>query len=373
MPANTKVLPADAIAAATHDDPRGYYAALAGQGMFFDAALDCWVTSAADVVTEILDHPSLRVRPPAEPVPQSLQDSAAGRIFAALVRMTDGPAHGPLKQAISAALDSVSEAQIRQSAIDVMPALALPARPDGAQITRFSYALPTVVLAHWIGIPQADWPELIDEVLAFVRCVAPGGSEMDMRAGIQAASRLEQRVRAQLSAPGPLLQRLDAEIARSGLPDGEALLVANAIGLWFQACEGCAGLIGLSLLAAHSNPNPSPSPSPSGQRAADWVDAVLDDLPPIQNTRRFAAADAVIAGCPLHAGDRVLSVLASQGEGMAHSHAFGYGPHACPGASWARTLAVAGIEYVLQSGVTEEVLAQYAWRRSANARVPEFY
>lgn len=367
MPANTKVLPADAIAAATHDDPRGYYAALAGQGMFFDAALDCWVTSAADVVTETLDHPGLRVRPQAEPVPPSLQGSAAGRIFAALVRMTDGPAHGPLKQAISAALDSVSEAQIRQSAIDVMPALALPVRPDGAQITRFCYALPTVVLAHWIGIPQADWPELIDEVQAFVRCVAPGGSEMDMRAGIQAARRLEQRVRAQLPAPRPLLQRLDTEIKRSGLPDGPTLLVANVIGLWFQACEGCAGLIGLSLLAAQSNP------SVSGHHAADWVDTVLDDLPPIQNTRRFVAADAMIAGCPLHAGDRVLSVLASRGEGMAHSHAFGHGPHACPGALWARTIAAAGIEHVLQSGVTAEVLARYAWRRSANARVPEFY
>lgn len=365
MPANHNVSPSDPLAAATHDDPSDYYAVLAEQGLVFDATLRCWMSADADVVAATLSHPHMRVRPPTELVPPSLQGSAAGHLFAALVRMTDGPAHGPLKQAIETALDSVSEADIYQSAIDVMPALSLPSRPSGEQITHFSYALPTVVLAHWIGIPQASWQELIDEVLAFVRCVAPGGSEMDMRAGIQAASQLELRVRAQLPAPGPLLQQLDAEIACSGLPDGQALLVANAIGLWFQACEGCAGLIGLSLLAAQSNW--------SQLVAADLVDAVLDNLPPIQNTRRFAAGDVEIAGCPLHAGDMVVSVLATRSAGMVHNHAFGHGPHACPGERWARTLAIAGIEHVQQSGVAAEVLAQYAWRRSANARVPEFY
>jgi cytochrome P450 len=259
----------------------------------------------------------------------------------------------------------LSAVALQQSVIDVIPRIALPTRPSGAQITRFSYALPTVVLAHWIGIPQEHWHELIDEVLAFVRCVAPGGRAQEISAGIQAASQLEQRVRAQLSAPGPLLQQLDAEIARSGLPDGQGLLVANAIGLWFQACEGCAGLIGLSLLAAQLNR--------SRLAAADLVDAVLDDLPPIQNTRRFAAADVEIAGCPLHAGDMLVSVLATRRAGMVHNHAFGHGPHACPGARWARTLAIVGIEHVQQSGVTAQVLAHYTWRRSGNARVPEFY
>lgn len=365
MPANQNALPTDPLAAATHDDPRSYYAELAEQGLVFDTTLRCWVSADADVVAATLSHPHMRVRPSAEPVPPNLQGSTAARLFAALVRMTDGPGHAPLKRAIESALDSVSTAEIHQSAIDVIPQLALPARPAGAEITRFHYALPTAVLAHWIGIPQEHWPALIDEVLAFVRCVAPGGSDEEISAGIQAASQLERRVRAQLQAPGPLLLRLDTEIARTGLPDRQALLVANVVGLWFQACEGCAGLMGLALQATQ------PDALPRG--AAGRLDAVLDGLPPIQNTRRFAAGDVEIAGCPLHAGDMVLTVLSTRSEGMTKNHAFGHGPHACPGARWARTLAIAGIEHVQQSGVTAEVLARYAWRRSANARVPEFY
>ncbi|MCP9758685.1 cytochrome P450 [Aquitalea sp. S1-19] len=364
MPARNEIQPADPVAAATHDDPRSYYAALAERELFFDPALRCWIASSAQAVGAALSHPALRVRPLAEPVPIALLDTGAAKLFASLVRMTDGPGHGPLKAALEAALASVSEADICQSAIDAIPALALPTSPSGAEITRFNYALPTVVLAHWIGIPRESWGALVDEVLAFVRCIAPGGSDAEIAAGIQAAAQLEQRVRHQLHAPGPLLQQLVTEFERTGLPDVQTLLIANVVGLWFQACEGCAGLIGQALMLANG--------SGAQSSALDLVDAVLDATPPIQNTRRFAAAGVSIAGCPMHAGDVLLAVLPAKDEMTQQHFAFGHGQHACPGARWARSIAIAGIEFLLQAGIGQKVLQQ-RWRRSLNARVPEFF
>ncbi|WP_375056590.1 hypothetical protein [Zobellella sp. DQSA1] len=350
--------PNDPVAAATHEEPRAYYARLAARSPYFDAALACWVAASVPAVGEVLSHPALLVRPETEPVPGPLQDTPAGALFAALVRMTDGPAHGPLKAAIRTALDSIDEQDIRRNTRAVA-ALLIPATAwSGAAVTRFNYALPGLVLAQGFGIPRDHWPALADEVLALVRCIAPGGSEEEIAAGARAAARLEQRVRERLMKPGPLLGRLCAEFERAGLAD--SLLVANAVGLLFQACEGCAGLLGQALILAGKK---------AGWDGARLVEAVLDDMPPIQNTRRFVARDARVAGCPLQRGDTVLAVLAAEGRNLA----FGQGPHACPGARWARVIAVSGGDYLQQSGLDPRMLARYRWRRSLNVRVPEFF
>jgi cytochrome P450 len=364
MSAHDDLPPSNPVAAATHDDPTGYYATLAERGLFFDSALRCWVAPSANSVAEVLSHPNLLVRPPTELVPTALLNTEAAKIFAALVRMTDGPGHQPLKAAVKAALDSISEAEVDQSARELAPTIPLSVPPTGSDITRFNYAFPCVVLAHWIGIPKEDHIELADEVLAFVRCIAPGGSNSEIRAGIEAAGRLEKRVRNQLKAPGILLQRLATEFDQTGLPDTEVLLISNVLGLWFQACEGCAGLIGQALMLKYLRETQS--------NAEELLDAILDATPPIQNTRRFAAAEANISGCPIHCGDVLLAILPAQDEASQKNFAFGHGPHACPGSRWARSISTAGIDYLLKSGVNKTILRQHRWRRSLNARVPEF-
>ena len=145
----------------------------------------------------------------------------------------------------------------------------------------------------------------------------------------------------------------------------ERLLAANVVGLWFQACEGCAGLIGQALMLAGMGE--------SQGSALDLIDAVLDATPPIQNTRRFATTDVNISGCPLHVGDMLLAVLPAR-DGMTRlNFAFGHGRHACPGSRWARSIARVGLEYLLEAGADREIPWQHRWRRSLNARVPEFF
>src|ERR1700730_9947136 len=107
-PSAREPFPSDPIAAVTHRDPYPYYARLvAERPLYFDPDLGLWVASSAEAVAAVLASERCRVRPPAEPVPAAIAGTPAGEVFRRLVRMTDGEAHGPLKQAVSAALAGV--------------------------------------------------------------------------------------------------------------------------------------------------------------------------------------------------------------------------------------------------------------------------
>jgi cytochrome P450 len=333
-------------------------------GLDFDTAVHAWVASSAEAVQAILSHPELRVRPISEPVPPALLGTPAAAIFASLVRMTDGPNHGPLKLAVQNALDYFSAEDIRVSALQIAAGIPLPTPLTGEALTRFNYQLSTRVLAQAFGLPQEDWPVIATEVQHFVRCIAPGGTEAEIKAGIVAADQLAQRIHRQIAAPGPLLQQLMVTIEQSDLPKASTLVVANALGLFFQAYEGCAGLIGMALLRARDD---------AVHDAGALVEAVIADTPTFQNTRRFVAANMTISGCPFHAGDTILVTLTAKDASSAQNNAFGHGQHACPGSHWARAIATAGVTYLMQQGFDWSILDRYQWRRSPNARVPEFY
>jgi cytochrome P450 len=112
---------------------------------------------------------------------------------------------------------------------------------------------------------------------------------------------------------------------------------------------------------------------------------VLRYDPPVQNTRRFLAQDLSLAGQTMPAGDAILVVLAAAGRdpsanpNPAHfdifrkyrpAWTFGAGPHACPGAALAVTIAAAGITQLLTSGADPEQLTTPAmYRPSQNLRI----
>lgn len=355
----------DAVSAATKDDPRADYQTLSAQGLFFDHYRRCWVAASRETAHAVFHAPELMVRPQSEPVPATLAGTAAADIFAKLVRMNDGPVHLALKAAVQTALDSITDQDVRQATKELAHWFALPLPLDGASVTRFNYGLPILVLAKLFGIDGSYWSGLVDDVLAFTRCVAPGGTGEEMSAGMIAAERLTHCTQQQWQMPGPLLQNLLQAMGTLDKSDGsQPWAEANAIGLWFQACEGTAGLMGQGLLAGLQRGWQG--------NAAEWVEHVLNDLPPIQNTRRFVATDINLSGCPLHSGDEVLLLLAGHASSSEQNLAFGGGVHACPGARWARAIAITGIEHLLQQGVNAQTLLNRSWRRSPNARVPEF-
>lgn len=300
-------------------------------------------------VREALSHADLGVRPRHEPVPALLLATPAQPLFAALVRMRDDAGHPALKVAISTALASFSDNEIGQTATCVAQQLA-PRMLTAEQLTHFNYALPVCVLAEMLGVADRERAALVDNVLDFVRCIAPGGSEQQMASGAIAAGKLHEWMQ---TADGPLFIRLCQQIG------DRSVAIANAIGLFFQACEGTAGLLGQTLLLMQKR----------DVAAENGLSTVLQETPPIHATRRFALRDTELDGRPLAAGQAVLIALKTEGE----SFAFGYGSHRCPGAGWAQAIALSGIRHLLTFNIKPELLAHFRWRVSQNARVPEFF
>jgi cytochrome P450 len=159
--------------------------------------------------------------------------------------------------------------------------------------------------------------------------------------------------------------------------------VANRVGFLFQAYDATAGLIGNTLVALGRDPDLR-----SGADLGAVVAEVVRFDPPVQNTRRFLAADGVVAGVPMKAGDAILVVLAAANhDASVNPHperfdpgrrertvfTFGAGPHACPGETLATAIARAGVDALLAAGTEpERTLEGFTYRPSSNTRVPAF-
>jgi cytochrome P450 len=182
-----------------------------------------------------------------------------------------------------------------------------------------------------------------------------------------------------------LLGDLDREVASAGRAEREDA-VANGIGFLSQAYEATAGLIGNTLVTLGRH-----RPRRAGHTDPDELAAIVREVvrydPPVQNTRRFLARDATIAGQAMKAGDAVLVVLAAANRDpranpepsrfdpfrpSRRAFTFGSGPHACPGEAIATGIAVAGVRQLLASGVEPGRLAVVTYRTSVNTRVPIF-
>lgn len=313
----------------------------------WDDALQCWVIATPQLVREALLSADLGVRPAEEPVPAALLDTPMAPLFAGLARMRDGVPHHQLKASLQRALAACDEALIQQTASLCAQRLA-PTPPDAAALTRFNYGLPVCTLGALLGVPDSQWPGLIDDSLDLVRCIAPGGTPQQLTRGIAAAQRLCALLAAR---EGVLRQALEREIGDTRLE------LANALGLLFQACEATAGWIGQTFLLARQ-----------GGDVETALDSVLALTPPIQNTRRFVLRETQLGGCTLRVGQTLLLLLGADGE-----LAFGAGAHRCPGEGWARMIARCGVAHLRTLDIDERTLKHVQWRSSHNARVPEFY
>jgi len=357
--------PPHPVAAVTHADPYPYYAELVARApVHHDGTLGLWVASSADAVTAVLTSDLCRVRPPAEPVPRALVGSPAGDIFGQLVRMNDGRAHRDLKPAVSSTVEAIGGSRGVEQSRTWAQALSRELEPKD-----FVFHLPVYVVGSLLGVPRAMLRQTALWTGDFVWCLAP-------------ASRPEQVEQGKLAA-GQLLDLFRSR--RRGDPDP---VVANAIGLLFQAYEATAGLIGNTLLALARHPEARDQAGADPGTVRQIVQEVVRHDAPIQNTRRFLARSGIVAGHAMQEGDGVLVVLAAANRDPSananpdrldpfrkdrRSFTFGAGAHACPGEALATTIAAAGVEQLLRAGVDLERLAQTAtYRPSANARVPVF-
>jgi cytochrome P450 len=202
------------------------------------------------------------------------------------------------------------------------------------------YTLGTV-----LGIDPEHLHELARNAAAFARTLSPGASTGQIESGIAAADELWQIFARQAPPAG-----VDPDI-----------WICNVIGLFFQAYDSMAGLLGNSLLFMQAHPEVT------DVRVA--IRRTLHETPPIRNTRRFAADDTELGGRLIAAGTSLLIDLESamRDTGSGPSPGFGAGPHACPGQVIAFTIAAAALE--VGPGIEGIHPPYYPY---PNANVPDF-
>jgi cytochrome P450 len=386
VPPSERSFPPDPIAAVTHPDPYPFYAHLVAEApLYRDEALGLWVASSAAAVTGALSDDGLcRVRPAAEPVPRALVGSPAGEIFGRLVRMTDGQDRCPLKNAVSAALASVDGPAATEESRRWARALAAEIGPEASPgaVSSFAFDLPSYVVLSLLGVPAERLAEAARWTAAFALCFSPIAGPEQIEEGKVAAGWILDLLRSLVTETTGLMATLLQEARRFGRDDPDSV-VANAAGFLFQAYEATAGLTGNTLLALARHPESA---------GADDLHSVVKEVqrydPSVQNTRRFLAGPGTVFGQEMKEGDVILVVLAAANrDPAANPHpdrfdptrqdrrlfTFGAGPHACPGEALATTIATAGVEALLHSGVNPERLAErVAYRRSGNIRIPLF-
>jgi cytochrome P450 len=363
----------DPIAAVTHPDPYPYYAELvARRPIHRDETLGLWVAASAEAVTAVLTSEACRVRPPAEPVPRALVGSPAGEIFGHLVRMNDGAGHMRLKPGVAARVASIDPARVTEQSArwsrHLADELGPAARPE--RLADFAFRLPVFVIAGLLGVAPAALPQTAVWAGQFVGCLAPGAPAEQLERGKAAA--------------GQLITQFCALMRRDGLD----AVVANTIGYLSQAYEATAGLIGNTLVALARNREARDRVRTEPELLPWVVREVARHDSPVQNTRRFLAEDAAVAGQAMQAGDTVLVVLAAANrDPSANAHperfdplrrerrtfTFGLGAHACPGEALAIAIAQAGVAHLLAAGVEPEPLVErLTYRPSVNTRIPLF-
>ncbi|MEP6790397.1 MAG: cytochrome P450 [Ramlibacter sp.] len=355
--------PRNAVEAVTHPDPWPYYAGLRrDRPLFFDESLGLWVASSHAVISEAFAHPQLRVRPPAEPVPKALLGTAAGEVFAQLVRMTDGPFHAAHKPEMEQAARCWTLADVAGAS----EAAARNLRPRmGAN--DFMAALPVRAMALLLGVPGALLDDTGVRVAQFVRGIGPGAAAQDVVLADSAARTLMQ------------------EGAALGLPPVQA---AARIAFMQQSLDATGALLGHAVLALAQDAQLAAAADQSPDAMRRFVAEVERHAAPTQNTRRFAAQPLELAGRAIGEGQGILLVLAAGNRDASlnpqpdlfdadraqpHSMGFGSGRHGCPGAAIAIEIVAAAVHSTRATGQFSSYFGpKTGFRPLGNIRSPIF-
>lgn len=358
------LVPADPIAAVVHPDPGRYYDQLATRPLWRDEGLGLWVASSAVDVAAVLAHPAAGVRPPDAPIPRGLGGDAAD-LFRRLIRMHDRPERTAIREAIATALD-VEDDRLEAAGKAVAAVLAADgAAVDGRFLDRWIAAFPVGVIAALAGITLAALDKIVEQAATMAAAFGPAPAPASLAAADGAVGELSALLEdAARRQPQGFAGSVIAALGPARRPEA----LANLVGLFFQAYDATAGLLGnvLVRMARHID------------GAIYHLDAAIERClradPAVHNTRRFFVEPAVFADQRIDAGDCVLVVLATaaRDENAGADIAFGAGAHRCPADRLARRIVELGVSTLPAPSNTLTHAVPVGYRPLPNTRVPVF-
>lgn len=311
----------------------------------FDRESSLWTVQDYGQIEVAFTCPHLNVRPSSAPVLPFLIDTRAGMIFGNLARMSDGEDHRIRRVIATALIDSLPLDRVgtcTQRASELL-------MTSSATVHDWQVGLSSYSLGLAFGIEENRLPELAFHVASFTRAISPGGTQHQLADGITAAEVLWTMM--------SNLRIIDVQVAVRDV------WIANMIGLFFQAHDSMAGLLGNALIYVQRHPEVTDM--------RQVIRQVLRESPPICNTRRFTTGPVTFGEIPVVAGETIVLDLehAMRMNPDAPSLGFGSGTHQCPGQVLAFTIAASALEHGPRINPGPEVRFEY--HPLPNANIPD--
>ncbi len=236
----------------------------------------------------------------------------------------------------------------------------LEASGGGDAMQLLAMPLPVSVISEMLGVPQADWPTIRDQVTDLVGSLEPSASKEELEKAEEAGAVLWQYFTGLLDTrrQDPQDDLFSALIAAADggdkLSDGEILAVANL--LFAAGAETTTNLIGNGLHQLLDHPDQMEALFANPDLVPSMVEEILRYDSPVQLDGRACLEPAEIAGLQFEPGDRVLTLLGAANhdpskydrpdefdisryhgpDGAEPVMSFGSGIHYCLGANLAK-------------------------------------
>jgi cytochrome P450 len=280
------------------------------------------------------------------------------------------PRHGRIRRVVNSviAVHRTGEAQpfIRSTAARLVDGALRVNDAEGCVdlVTTIVDPLPSAVIAHMLGAPIEDQDQFrlwSDELLERQSSGEPRGL-VDIHPEFAAyIQELIDRRRAVADPPDDIISRF-INTAVEGERLSDRMVCTQTMNLIIAGNETTRNLIGNALHSLATTPALYESVRADPGLIPALVEESLRHDSPVQVVARAVLDEAVIEGCPMQPGDRVvLGIASANRDGRVHDRpddfridrprprehlAFGAGSHVCPGATLARLEAATVIELV---------------------------
>ncbi|TDC43399.1 cytochrome P450 [Micromonospora sp. KC213] len=349
---------------AGRQDPYPWYAALHALGPVSAAPArpEHRTVSAVAVGYDLVDR-VLRDAAWRKGTPPGWSEQEVLRTFMSSMMFTDPPDHTRMRAVFTKAFTPRRLGALEPVIVRVVDRLLDRMAETGAGgaeidfVADFAYPVPALVMAEFVGLPEADLPwyrqrvDWIDEFLDVA-----GKTPQRLARANQAAAQLREYYRDLIAhrrrRPGDdLISALVGALDAHEVELTEDELISNVIVLFNASFVTTVYLLsnGLPLLLAH--PDTVAALPGDGALARGCVEEVLRMQCPVHFLARVAPADTDLGGVAVRGGENVLLIVAAANRDPARfcdpdrfdprrdgppSLAFGVGPHFCLGAAVSR-------------------------------------